>query len=128
MRPADGGQGPASPPAVRRAGPERLAGTLTLFLLPLILGGNLRQETELNDAIHPRAQHGAFWHIFVKEKDLSLDCIINDTISVIGRRLEEKGRSAAKEMKTPSIISFDKDFDQVEGVTRIKRPSDLKGA
>ena len=110
-----------------------------------------------------------------------LDCIINETISVVGRRLEEKGRSdefetvlenieqivppenitwiypevrrlyreilnlvkayngslnfhdaliivAAKEMKTLSIISFDKDFDQVEGVTRIKRPSDLKGA
>ena len=35
---------------------------------------------------------------------------------------------AAKQMKTPSIISFDKDFDQVEGITRIKHPSDLKRA
>ena len=110
-----------------------------------------------------------------------LDCIINETISVVGRRLEEKGRSdefetvlekieeivppenitwiypevrrlyreilnvvkayngslnfhdaliivAAKEMKTTSIVSFDKDFDQVEGIKRIKKPSDLKGA
>jgi predicted nucleic acid-binding protein len=108
-----------------------------------------------------------------------LDCIINETISVLGRRLEEKGRSnefetvlerieeivppeditwiypevrklyreilnlvkayngslnfhdaliivAAKQMKTPLIISFDKDFDQVEGIKRIKHPSDLK--
>jgi len=109
-----------------------------------------------------------------------LDCIINKTISVVGRRLEEKGRSdefetafekiaeivpaenitwiypevrrlyreilnlvkahkgclnfhdalmilAAKEMKTPFIISFDEDFDQVEGIRRIKKPSELKG-
>ena len=110
-----------------------------------------------------------------------LDCIINETISVVGRRLEEKGRTdefemvfekiteivpaenitwiypevrrlygeilnlvkahkgslnfhdalivlAAKEMKTPFIISFDEDFDQVEGIRRIEWPSDLKGA
>lgn len=110
-----------------------------------------------------------------------LDCIINETISVLGRRLEEKGRSnefesvlekieeivppeditwiypevrelyrevlnlvkayngslnfhdaliivAAKQLKTPLIISFDKDFDQVEGIKRIKNPSDLKRA
>jgi len=110
-----------------------------------------------------------------------LDCVINETISVLGRRLEEKGRSsefetvlekiaeivppeditwiypevrtlyreilslvkayngslnfhdaliivAAKQMKTFLIISFDKDFDQVEGITRIKHPSDLKRA
>ena len=109
-----------------------------------------------------------------------LDCIINETISVLGRRLEEKGRSnefetvlekieeivppedvtwiypevrtlyreilnlvkayngslnfhdalivaAAKQMKIPLIISFDKEFDQVEGIKRIKNPSDLKG-
>lgn len=111
-------------------------------------------------------------------KLIYLDCIINETVSVVGRRLEEKGKSdefktvlgkikeivpeenitwiypevkrlyggilnlvkahkgrlnfhdaliilAAKEMKTDLIISFDEDFDQVEGIKRIKKPSEL---
>ena len=33
---------------------------------------------------------------------------------------------AAKELKTAFIISFDEDFDQVEGIKRIKEPSELK--
>jgi len=114
-----------------------------------------------------------------KAKLIYLDCIINETISVVGRRLEEKDRSdefktvlekieeivppeninwiypevrrlygeilnlvkvhkgrlnfhdaliilAAKELKTAFIISFDEDFDQVEGIKRIKEPSELK--
>lgn len=116
-----------------------------------------------------------------KAKLIYLDCVMNETLSVVGKRLEEKGRSgdfktvlekiveimpeenitwiypevrrlygeilkllevqrgrlnfhdaliilAAKEMKAVFIISFDEDFDQVEGIKRIKSPSELKGA
>jgi predicted nucleic acid-binding protein len=104
-----------------------------------------------------------------------LDCAVNETISVIARRLEEKGRSqeflsalqkieqaipaeniswmypearrlypdilavikehegrlnfhdalmvlAAREMGISHIVSFDHDFDDVEGIDRIGRP------
>jgi predicted nucleic acid-binding protein len=101
-----------------------------------------------------------------------LDCAVNETISVVARRLEEKGRSqefrsvlqkfeqaipaesiswiypevrrlypdilaaikkhegklnfhdalmvlAAREMAIPHIVSFDQDFDEVDGIERI---------
>jgi len=104
-----------------------------------------------------------------------LDCAVKEMISVIARRLEEKGRSqeftlalqkmeqaipaeritwmypevrrlypeilvvikehegklnfhdalmvlAAREMDIPHIVSFDQDFDEVEGIERIGKP------
>jgi predicted nucleic acid-binding protein len=106
---------------------------------------------------------------------LYLDCAVNETISVIAKRFEEKGRSheftsalqkieqaipaesiswmypevrrlypdilavikehkgqlnfhdalmvlAAREMGILHIVSFDQDFDEVEGIDRIGRP------
>ena len=110
-----------------------------------------------------------------KARLVYLDCAVNETISVIARRLEEKGRSqeftlalqkmeqaipakritwmypevrrlypeilivikehdgklnfhdalmvlAAREMDIPHIVSFDQDFDEVEGIERIGKP------
>jgi predicted nucleic acid-binding protein len=110
-----------------------------------------------------------------KARLVYLDCAVNEMISVIARRLEEKGRSheftsalqkmeqaipakritwmypevrrlypeilivikehegklnfhdalmviAAREMDIPHIVSFDQDFDEVEGIERIGKP------
>jgi predicted nucleic acid-binding protein len=110
-----------------------------------------------------------------KARLVYLDCAVNETISVIARRLEEKGRSkeftlalqkieqaipaeniswmypevrrlypdilavikehegklkfhdalmvlAAREMGISQFVSFDQDFDEVEGIERIGRP------
>lgn len=110
-----------------------------------------------------------------KARLVYLDCAVNEMISVIARRLEEKGRSqeftlalqkmeqaipakritwmypevrrlypeilivikehegklnfhdalmvlAAGEMDIPHIVSFDQDFDEVEGIERIGKP------
>lgn len=110
-----------------------------------------------------------------KARLVYLDCAINEMISVIARRLEEKGRIqeftlalqkmeqaipaeritwmypevrrlypeilvvikehegklnfhdalivlAAREMDIPHIVSFDQDFDEVEGIERIGKP------
>jgi predicted nucleic acid-binding protein len=110
-----------------------------------------------------------------KARLVYLDCVVNEMISVIARRLEEKGRSqeftlalqkmeqaipakritwmypevrrlypeilivikehegklnfhdalmvlAAREMDIPHIVSFDQDFDEVEGIERIGKP------
>jgi predicted nucleic acid-binding protein len=110
-----------------------------------------------------------------KARLVYLDCAVNETISVIARRLEEKGRSqefssalekmeqaipaeriswmysevrrlytdilaiikehegklnfhdalmvlAAREMGIPHIVSFDQDFDEVDGIERIGKP------
>ena len=110
-----------------------------------------------------------------KARLVYLDCAVNEMISVIARRLEEKGRSqeftsalqkmeqaipakritwmypevrrlypeilivikehegklnfhdalmviAAREMDVPHIVSFDQDFDEVEGIERIGKP------
>ena len=110
-----------------------------------------------------------------KARLVYLDCAVNEMISVIARRLEEKGRSqeftsalqkmeqaipakritwmypevrrlypeilivikehegklnfhdalmviVAREMDIPHIVSFDQDFDEVEGIERIGKP------
>ena len=110
-----------------------------------------------------------------KARLVYLDCAVNEMISVIARRLEEKGRIqeftlalqkmeqaipaeritwmypevrrldpeilvvirelegklnfhdalmvlAAREMDIPHIVSFDQDFDEVEGIERIGKP------
>jgi len=110
-----------------------------------------------------------------KARLVYLDCAVNETISVIAKRFEEKGRShefasalqkieqaiptesiswmypevrrlypnilavikehkgqlnfhdalmvlAAREMGISHIVSFDQDFDEVEGIERIGRP------
>jgi len=110
-----------------------------------------------------------------KARLVYLDCAVNEMISVIARRLEEKGRSqeftlalqkmeqaipakritwmypevrrlypeilivikehegrlnfhdalmvlSAREMDIPHIVSFDQDFDEVEGIERIGKP------
>jgi predicted nucleic acid-binding protein len=110
-----------------------------------------------------------------KARLVYLDCAVNEMISVIARRLAEKGRSqeftlalqkmeqaipaeritwmypevrrlyleilivikkhegklnfhdalmvlAAREMDIPHIVSFDQDFDEVEGIERIGKP------
>jgi predicted nucleic acid-binding protein len=110
-----------------------------------------------------------------KARLVYLDCVVNETISVIARRLEEKGRGkeftlalqkmeqaipaeciswmysevrrpypdilvvikehegksnfhdalmvlAAREMGIIHIVSFDQDFDELEGIERIGKP------
>jgi predicted nucleic acid-binding protein len=126
-----------------------------------------RQATGLHDALKR-----------VDAQAIYFDCVLNETVSVIGKRLERRGHSesfdavltavqrvmpveqitwiyseiqwwlaamlelmrqhqgklsfhdalivlAAKELGVRYIVSFDADFDEVEGIRRIKDPSDL---
>ena len=64
---------------------------------------------------------------------LFLDCVINEAISVLGRRVREQLNFhdalialACRQLGVRFLASFDRDFDQVSWLERIERPTDLQ--
>lgn len=128
-------------------------------------------------------QQASSVHDALKNRDalaIYFDCVLNETLSVIGKQLEQRGKSegfgdvltevqqflllehitwiypeakrwfptvlalmqahrgklnfhdalivlAAKEMGVRHIVSFDADFDEVEGIQSVRAASDLQG-